>query len=237
MTHVWFDLDDTLIDFRGNSRIALAQFYRIEGLERLYPDADAWIENYEYHNRGLWEQYNRGEIERDYLRVQRFLRPLVDAGMAADEALSLAAGYDRLYLDLLAAQPGTIEGARELVGYFRDRGYFVGVLSNGFTDVQSRKIETAGLMPFINKVVLSDDIGVNKPDRRLFDYAAEVSGETDPRRHVMVGDNPVTDIQGAVGAGWQAIHFDPDGRSDGLFRHRVVRVGRLDEIPPLFART
>lgn len=59
---VWFDLDDTLIDFHANSRLANAIIYREAGLDRYYATPEQWIEAYEGHNRLLWERYSRGEI-------------------------------------------------------------------------------------------------------------------------------------------------------------------------------
>ena len=230
VTHVWLDLDDTLIDFRGNSRLALAEVYEHERFDRLYRTVDEWIENYEFHNRRLWELYNRAEISGDFLRMERFRAPLSDAGVDPERATEMSRRLDPLYLDCLAATPGTVDGARELLEFLKGRGYTVGVLSNGFADVQQRKLETAGLRRLVDIVVLSDDIGVNKPDKRLFDHAMVRVGETDPRRHLMIGDNASTDIAGAVNAGWQAIHFDPAGRHEGVFRHRVMRVERLTQI-------
>lgn len=60
-------------------------------------------------------------------------------------------------------------------------------------------------MPYIDIVVLSDDIGVNKPDVRLYRHAMERTGISDPEAHLMIGDNPSTDIAGALAAGWHAM--------------------------------
>ncbi len=117
----------------------------------------------------------------------------------------MARRYDTLYLDYLAREKALMPGAIDLLRTIRDRGLRIGCLSNGFKEVQFRKIRTAGLEPWIDLVVLSDDIGVNKPDRRIFEYAMERSGDTDPTHHLMIGDNPDTDIRGALGAGWHAV--------------------------------
>ncbi len=206
---VWLDLDDTLIDFHGNSRKALAMTWEEYGFEQLFPDVEAWIDVYERYNKALWEQYNRAEITKDFLRAERFRRPLVEGGMDEDEALNLCGTLDSYYLDRLAEQKGLVDGAVELLSHLRARGYKIGVLSNGFKQVQHRKIESAGLSSLIDVVVLSDDIGVNKPDVRLYRHAMERTGYLEPSLHVMIGDNPDTDIAGAVAAGWGAVFFDP----------------------------
>lgn len=209
---VWVDLDDTIIDFRGNSRRALRRVHAVHpAVSRLFPDAQSWIEAYEHHNHQLWALYNRAEITCAYLRDERFIRPLADAGMPRAEAAALTGELDRLYLDLLARERTLVDGARDLLSRLRGADLTVGVLSNGFADVQHRKIASAGIGPLIDLTVLSDDIGVNKPDVRLYRHAMERAANPDPATHLMIGDNPATDIEGALAAGWQAILFNPTG--------------------------
>lgn len=209
---VWVDLDDTIIDFRGNSRRALSRVHAVHpAVSRLFPDAEAWIEAYERHNHQLWALYNRAEITCAYLRDERFIRPLADAGMPRAEAAAVTGELDRLYLDLLARERTLVNGARDLLSRLRGAGLTVGVLSNGFADVQHRKIASAGIGPLIDLTVLSDDIGINKPDVRLYRHAMERAGNPDPATNLMIGDNPATDIEGALAAGWQAILFNPTG--------------------------
>ncbi len=207
---VWIDLDDTLQDFHANSRQALLRLYEAEQLRRWFPSAEAWVECYMRHNAALWQQYNVAAITKDSLRHQRFTLPLIEAGCSDNLADTLSPRFDVTYLDFLAQGRIMIPGAIELLLRLRSRGYRLGILSNGFKEVQYRKIKTAGIESLIDCVVLSDDIGVNKPDRRIFDHALAVTSGT-PERTVMIGDNPATDIDGAISAGWHAIHFNRDG--------------------------
>ncbi len=205
---VWLDLDDTLIDFRTNSHVALVKLWQDEmPLQRYFADADVWVKNYETHNLALWAQYSAGDITREFLRMQRFILPFTDAGMPHDEAEHLARRYDTLYLDYLAREKALIPGAMELLEFLRRKGVQIGCLSNGFKEVQFRKIRNAGLESWIDLVVLSDDININKPDIRLFQYAMNRAGDDSPKHHLMIGDNPQTDISGAIGAGWSAVWY------------------------------
>lgn len=142
--------------------------------------------------------------------MERFRLPLVEAGESHDIATRVSEHLDKVYLDLLAQEKQLVPGAKELLGRISAAGLVVGVLSNGFVEVQHRKIASAGLTDLIDIIVLSDDIGVNKPDVRLYQHAMKMSGVTDSSRHIMIGDNPDTDIAGALAAGWKAIHFCPD---------------------------
>lgn len=226
---VWVDLDDTIIDFRANSRAALANLYRQRRFDSLWPTVDDWIAAYERHNISLWVDYSVGIIDNATLRLERFRRPLTDAGMSDAEARKLSPGLDPQYLDLLAQEKRLIPGAPALLAKLRERGFTIGVLSNGFADVQHRKIARAGLADKIDITVLSDDIGVNKPDTRLFRYAqSRTQWPDDASAHLMIGDNPATDIGGALKAGWQAVWFNPRQLPD--LPEGAVEAASLDDI-------
>ncbi len=230
---VWIDLDDTLIDFRANSLQALRLTYEHFGLDRHFATCAEWTESYMRHNHALWDRYNRAEITQDYLRMHRFLDPINErTSLSEEEFASDARVMDKAYLDFLAEQKCMVEGAMELVAHLRARAYNIGVLSNGFADVQHRKIRTVGLEGKIDAVVLSDDISVNKPDVRLYRHAMERVGVTDASRHIMIGDNPSTDITGAIASGWRAILYSPAATAVTLTREGIISptLGHIREL-------
>lgn len=208
---VWFDLDDTLWDFRGNSHVCLSEVYGEFGLERYFGTVDRWRDCYHDVNHRLWDMYNRAEISGAVLRMERFRLPLVGAGCTDAEARRLSLEMDGDYLGRLGSKQGLVPGAVELLGHIRGKGYRIGMLSNGFREVQHDKLRSSGIGMYFDCVVLSDDIGINKPDARIYAYACSVSGAA-PGGSVMIGDNPQTDIAGALASGWEAVLFDPDGR-------------------------
>lgn len=205
---VWLDLDDTLVNFKSASREALRRLYRDERLYRFFGGEYRWISTYEKVNYALWQQYAGAEVDQPTLRIERFRRPLVEADMAYDIATAMAVRMDTTYLDYLVEATELMPGAMELMEWFADKGVRVGVLSNGFADVQARKLRATGLDEFVELMVLSDEIGINKPDSRLFAHAMRRAGENSPENMLMIGDNATTDIAGAVGAGWHAILLD-----------------------------
>lgn len=234
LSWVWLDLDDTIIDFHANSRMALAAIYHDLGFNTLWPEPLEWIENYESHNTALWSLYSAGAVTREVLRMERFRRPLRDAGMNDSEARELSVRLDPIYLDKLAQGRILVPGAIPLLESLRHSGAKIGILSNGFEDVQYRKIDNAGLRPYIDLTVLSDEIGVNKPNPEIFRHAMQRSGELNPDRHIMIGDNPATDIAGAVTAGWQAIWFSRDDTTPAVYPNDDVAVcGTLDQVNTL----
>ena len=203
---LWFDLDDTLWDMSGNSVLCLRELYESQGLGRWFESHEQWDEIYHEINRELWEQYGRGDITRDYLRSERFARPLRIGGTPAAEAKVMAVTFDKLYLDSLGHKTALIDGARELLDYLSARGYKMGIVSNGFREVQYNKLRSSDIDRYFDLVVLSDDAGINKPNRRFFEYAMDqaVSREM---HNIIIGDNLTADIMGALEAGWEAIWF------------------------------
>ncbi|MDE6417805.1 MAG: YjjG family noncanonical pyrimidine nucleotidase, partial [Duncaniella sp.] len=217
VTWVWLDLDDTLVDFGGTASAALRDLYDTEVIGSLYPSAEEWEEAYVSWNHHLWDLYAKGEITQDYLRLDRFAHPLRAVWRGTEEELTAyARALDPLYLGRLAENTRLLPGAMELMEAVRAAGMRTGILSNGFRSVQYEKLRRTGLDKVVDLVVLSDDIGVNKPDVRLYRHAMEQSGEPRAEAHLMVGDNPSTDIAGALNAGWRAILVDPSAEGSGV---------------------
>ncbi len=226
---VWVDLDDTIWDFKTNSWEALAYVYEYAKLEEAFGDVDTWRAIYQDNNHRLWLLYNAGKITKEYLMMERFRKVLVDAGYDNDIAVKMSLELSDVYLDKLASLKTLIPGARELLDWLKIQGYKIGVISNGFYEVQHRKMVSADIVNYFDAVVLSDDIGVNKPDRRIFDHALRKT-QAKAARTLIIGDNPDTDIIGAIGAGWHAIYFNRNGEGLSMSNDAVIEISKLDEI-------
>lgn len=219
---LFIDLDDTIWDFRANSVQALRQVYGEFSLEREFADYEQFRSLYMKANHELWEEYHHNRVTKDFLIVERFARPFRQAGSALGGDMSFIMSLNDRYLDVLAWQKLLVPGAVDLLDYLTDKGYPLYILSNGFAEVQSRKLQAGGIARYFKRLVLSDEIGITKPDRRLFDYALQVVGGT-AADTVIVGDNYDADILGAMNAGWRAIYFNRDNLPvDGPRPHYMV---------------
>ena len=203
---LYIDFDDTLYDTHGNSVLALAELFDLLRLDRYFAEPQLFYDEYWKTNIDLWTRYSKGEITRDYLIVERFRRPLsFGEGLEPTEAYCLEAS-DR-FLDLCASKPGLVEGARDLMDYLKAKGYRMHMGSNGFHEVQYKKLRSCGLDGHFDTVVLSEDAGYNKPALEYFEYALRVTGAK-RETTLMIGDNFNTDILGAKRAGLATAYFN-----------------------------
>lgn len=227
---VWVDLDDTVWDFSGNSWDSLGELFYQEGLELYFANVDDWREKYLECNHSLWPLYNAGKITKEYLQLERFRKVLANAGFPQEAVIAKAQALDPLYLSILGFKTRLVEGALEMLQYLKDKGYNIGMISNGFYEVQYRKMRSSKIEHFFDAVVLSDDIGVNKPNRRIFDYALEKANAS-ASESVIIGDNFDADIVGAINAGWNAIYFNRQNKDiigDGS--HKFIQIKKLCEV-------
>ncbi|WP_193750479.1 HAD family hydrolase [Curtobacterium luteum] len=198
-----FDLDDTLFDHRGAARAGVRRFLGDLGVDVDEAVLAAWT-------RAEDEQYERWrsgaisfpEQRRERLRI---VLPPLGVTLPADDA-----GLDDLFDDYLAAYrdawrvfPDVVPLLRTL----RERGYRIGLLTNGSEAQQLEKLAWTGLDAAFDAVCISERIGVQKPDPRAFTILAERL-RVDPQACVFVGDDPEKDVQGARRAAMHAVLVD-----------------------------
>lgn len=191
--HLFFDLDNTLWDFDRNSRLALREtFIKYNlGLHQF----DRFFEVYSKHNGLLWELYNKNKITKQELTRSRFNLSFGETGITGidDE------DFNREYLALLPGQtalcPGALDVVKKLSGQLN-----LYVITNGFSEVQFKKMENSGLLPYFNKIFTSEETGINKPSPEIFRYALKTTNAP-KKESLMVGDSFEIDIVGAMNAG------------------------------------
>ena len=215
---ILLDWDDTLWDFQTNAHVALHEAYKQHHLERYFDSFEHFFHLYEERNKQLWVEYSKGIIDKQDLQRERFQYPF---RMVGREEYELAEIVGKDFLELTILQNQLLPGALELMQYLAKK-YSVVIISNGFKEVQYRKIASSGLRPYINHVVLSEEVGVQKPDRQIFEHALHLLGLT-PQDVLMIGDNPETDIKGAMDMGIDTIYFSPYKKEEIIMPTYTVR--------------
>lgn len=196
MKYDWilFDADETLFYFDAFKGLQL-MFSRYNVA---FSDAD--FKQYELINRPLWVQYQNGDISASELQQTRF-REWAKKLKTTEQQLN--DDYMQAMADICEVLPGTTSLIHSLNGRVK-----LGIITNGFTALQKIRLEKTGLADYFDLLVISEQVGVAKPDRRIFEYSLEKMGNPAPTSVLMVGDNPQSDILGGINAGLDTCWFN-----------------------------
>ena len=203
MRAVQFDLDDTLFDHRRSARAALTEVHRAHGRETPY---DAFERAHTQYLEEMHIEVLAGRIGLEEARRERFRRVFASLGVSlgdSDVELTAAAYRDGYKLARRA-----LAGAAELLAAVREHAR-VAIVTNNLLEEQQDKLQYCALAPFVDALIASEDVGVSKPDPRIFQIALERVGARADEA-VMVGDSWANDIVGAAGAGIRVVWFNPD---------------------------
>jgi putative hydrolase of the HAD superfamily len=203
------DLDDTLFDHTATTRTALGV------VRATTPGLEAWSAD-DLHERHaeileiLHVEVVAGRMPIDEARIERFRRLLEGAGAAAgiDRAAQVARRYRREYE--AASQP--VAGAVELLTRLKHAGAVIVIVTNNIVAEQRLKLARCGLANLVDELVTSEEVGVSKPDTRIFQTALDRARVT-PDAAVMLGDAWATDIEGALSAGVRPVWLNRFGKA------------------------
>ncbi len=169
--------------------------------------------------------------------LARFRTAAISLDAAVDgfvERLGVAAGpehaarYRDICYGLVDELVTPIDGAKEVVERLAERGVPTAILTNGWSPLQHLKIARA--IGFSGPILVSDELGILKPDAAAFGKLIDVLGVA-RERIWFVGDNPKTDIAGAQGAGLRGVWFDWESMTYPADAPRPdVRIGHLGEL-------
>jgi len=222
---VLFDLDDTLYEYGPCNEAGLAAAHAT--LEAAHPlDFSAFRE---LHDRVRSELAVRLRGQAASHNRAIFFKYVVErhaGAVKADLAHEMFTGYWSAFLARMTPAPGMEEALTEL-----SKSCALALVTNHTTDVQLRKIARLGIERWFPVVVTSEEVGVEKPDARIFTAALAALG-VEASRGVMVGDDPDGDIRGAAGAGLRTVlstEFHSRARDPESVADRIVRTVR--EVP------
>ncbi len=198
---IFLDWDDTIGDFLGAAHQAIEDMFVKYDLQRFYPSAEAFYEAYHPYNIQLWARYGKGEITRDWLAHERFLHPLLEAPQRpiGEDFEVLTTLLEKDFEELTTQHFSLLPHAEEVVRYLASK-YPITIVSNGFVSVQYRKIKASGLQECFHHIVLSEEVGITKPQPEIFEIALQRNG-LQKEDVVMIGDSYTSDITGAINAG------------------------------------
>ena len=223
MRYPWilFDADDTLFDFGRSARYAFTRTlvcFEITGRD------DYW-EVYEYFNKETWLAFERQEITAVELRRIRFERFLDAVGEYRDPM-----EMNAHYLTELSQTKFLVDGAVALMEELLEKKYRLGLITNGLKEVQRPRIAQAHMAEYFEVIVISDEIGVAKPQPGFFEHAFTEMGQPEKEHVLVVGDSLHSDIQGGLNYGLDTCWFNPKNAANFTTLKPTYQIEKLAEL-------
>ena len=229
---IFLDWDDTIGDWTTAEHKALQDIYRTYHLDRLYPTFEDYLNAYKPYNLELWGMYGRGEVTKEKLHFERFYKPLKSERLKVKgerrEPETLAHEIGAEFLRLTNKYFCLLPDAAEVVKYLAAK-YPLTIVSNGFKEVQYYKFEHSGLAPYLTHTLISEEVGINKPQPEIFAIALERNGITADEA-IMIGDSYSSDIAGAKAAGIDQIWVRNDGNDGNDVMSATYIVPKITDI-------
>jgi HAD superfamily hydrolase (TIGR01549 family) len=197
---ILFDLDDTLFDHTRASRIALESVHVTHAHD---VDFDDFAREHARVLEVFHARFLKGEFSLDQARAARMIELFGAFEKSIDATLAL--DISMLYRREHQGNRVLVAGARELLETLQHKTR-MGIITNNSTAEQIEKLRALDIAHFFEVIVISEDVGVTKPDSRIFEIALERLGAK-PHETVMIGDSFTNDIEGAIGAGIAPLWF------------------------------
>ena len=201
ITDIFFDLDHTLWDFQKNSALTfdfLLKKYQIN------INLNKFLNIYIPINFSYWKLYRDEKITKKFLRYNRLKSSFDKLNISlSDDVINKIADDYVIYLPV---NNFLIKDTILVLDYLK-RKYRLHIITNGFTEVQNKKIVNSKIKKYFHSIIDSETVGVKKPNIKIFDYALKVSSARS-KNSLMIGDNLEADILGAKNIGIDTIFFN-----------------------------
>ena len=198
ITDVFFDLDHTLWDFDRNSALTFDKIFKINQIEI---DLENFLVHYKAINLQYWKLYRDEKIDKDVLRFGRLNDTFLALNYTIEKEIIQQLSTD--YITYLTDNNYLYDDAIPILEYLY-KNYNLHILSNGFEEVQSKKLIKSNILSYFKTITNGEDIGVKKPNPQIFHYAIE-KAKTSIDKSVMIGDGYEADILGALNVGMEVI--------------------------------
>lgn len=220
---LFIDLDDTILDFKMQEDVAIVKTLKAAGIE----PTEEICQRYSRINKEHWARMEEGEIDRNQVLFGRFQVLFAELGVDADWKEAALA-----YMENLSEGHYFLPGAEAAVQSLSKK-YRLFLASNGTAKVQEKRIASAGIASYFENIFISQNIGINKPDKGFFDYCfARIPG-FDPKKAMIVGDSPSSDMTGGQNAGIATCWVNPKHRKysrDILPDYEIEALSQLEEL-------
>jgi 2-haloacid dehalogenase len=218
------DADDTLYDFDKAEAKALTSMFQRYALQC----SDGIRRKYREISIELWGMFERGELAKEVLLIERFVRLSKVLGIPLD-----AAEFNRLYLIELGKCSDLLDGAEELCRQLHEKGKQIWIVTNGASVAQKARLAGSRIKPYISGQFVSEDVSYQKPQKEYFDYVLTRIPPVDKSRILVAGDSLSSDVLGGHNAGLDTCWFNPGRKENPSDVKPTYEVAALEDIAGL----
>lgn len=223
ITTLFWDIDDTLLDFKRGEASAIRQTLTHIGIE----PTEQTVRLYSEINESLWKRLERGEVTREQILVGRFERLFSELGFDGN-----AAATQEIYFSYLGEQHDFVDGAQEVLSSLKGH-YRMYAVSNGTTVIQNKRLAASGLDRVFDGIFLSQEIGAEKPNASFFDACFAALPDVKRDEVLIIGDSLTSDMRGGELAGLQTCWFNPHGKENSIGVRIDCEITALSQLLPL----
>jgi len=198
---ILFDADETLFDFKKAEKQALERTMLSLGLE--YQEC-IHLPIYKTVNSKLWKELENGIITQEVLKTERFKRFSAAIKVEFNEL-----EFSKIYMEFLGQGSFLFDDAIQLIKAVHPH-YKLMIITNGLTKVQDNRIRKSKIAKYFDEIIVSEDIGVSKPNPKIFEHSVDKLQDIDRSKILMVGDSLSSDIQGGINFGIDTCWYNPN---------------------------
>lgn len=221
-----FDADETLFDFKKSEREA----FKNAMLEIIVDyDENYHLKIYKDINTAIWKEFEEGLITQEKLKVERFERLFTKLNLEFD-----ASEFAKSYMKHLANGSFLLDDSIELVETLHNN-YTLSIVTNGLTSVQEKRIRKSVIANYFKDIVISEEIGVSKPNPKIFEYALKNISHVDKSKVLMIGDSLTSDIQGGINFEIDTCWYNPNKHVNETGIKPTYEINDLKDLPDLLA--
>ncbi|WP_211226107.1 YjjG family noncanonical pyrimidine nucleotidase [Psychrilyobacter atlanticus] len=222
-----FDADETLFDFKKSEKKAFESTIIDFGIE--------YEENYHFKvykeiNTAIWKELENGLITQKKLKTERFRRLSKKLNIQFNEV-----EFAKLFMKHLSQASFLYEESEELVKNLT-KNYRLTIITNGLSAVQDNRIKKSVIAEYFEDIVVSEEIGISKPNPQIFQHALNNINYTDKNKVLIVGDSLTSDIQGGINFGIDTCWFNPTMNSNEVGVEPTYVISDLMELKDILKK-
>lgn len=219
--HLFFDLDNTILDFTHASHQAFRDLLDHFGHNNYESYSD-----YNVGNRSVWKAFEKGQISAKKLRAERFELYHKKMGWQGD-----GLEWNSVYMQYVIRHNKFVEGALALLEDL-SQNFDLHIVTNGLREAQRPRITTAGLDPYFKSITVSDEIGSAKPQASFFETAMKNANIKNKEEVLMIGDGYRSDIVGGHNFGLKTCWFNFEKKEvvDKIHDFEIYKISELREV-------